>query len=76
MGKVTQKDRIMDYLSKFGSITSWQAYEDLGITQLSTRLKELHDQRGINFKKERIYKTNRFGQKCHYDKYMIAEESE
>lgn len=76
MAKVTQKDRIMDYLSKFGSITSWQAYEDLGITQLSTRLKELHDQRGINFKKERIYKTNRFGQKCHYDKYMIAEESE
>lgn len=76
MGKVTQKDRIMDYLSKFGSITSWQAYEDLGITQLATRLKELHDQRGINFKKERIYKTNRFGQKCHYDKYMIAEESE
>ena len=76
MAKITQKDRIMDYLSKFGSITSWQAYEDLGITQLSTRLKELHDQRGINFKKERIYKTNRFGQKCHYDKYMIAEESE
>ena len=76
MAKITQKDRIMDYLSKYGSITSWQAYEDLGITQLATRIKELHDQMGINFKKERIYKTNRFGQKCHYDKYMIAEESE
>lgn len=70
----TQKDRIMDYLNKFGSITSWQAYEDLGITQLATRIKELREQRGINFKKERVYKENRFGQMCHFDKYMIAED--
>jgi hypothetical protein len=74
MARMTQKDRIMQYLADFKSITSYEAYEQLGITQLSARLKELHEQRGVNFKKERIYKLNRYGQKCRFDKYMLAEE--
>lgn len=29
--KITQKQRIINYIREFGYITSWQAYQDLGI---------------------------------------------
>lgn len=32
--KMSQKERILNYIKEFGSISSWQAYSDLGITQL------------------------------------------
>lgn len=32
--KKSQKERVMDYIIQFGSISSWEAYKDLGITQL------------------------------------------
>jgi len=30
----TQKELIIEYIREFGSITSWESYFDLGITQL------------------------------------------
>lgn len=30
--KITQKDRILEYIRNFGSISSFEAYADLGIT--------------------------------------------
>lgn len=36
--KITQKDRIINYIREFGSISSWEAYQELGITQLGARL--------------------------------------
>lgn len=74
MAKVTQKDRVLQYIRDFGSITSWQAYEDLGIMQLGTRIFELKAL-GYVFKKERVYKDNRYGGRCHFDKYMLVEET-
>ena len=32
MAKLTQRDRILQYLQDFGSITSYEAYTELGIT--------------------------------------------
>ena len=31
---MTQKERVLKYIKDFGYITSWQAYQDLGIMQL------------------------------------------
>ena len=39
--KTTQKDRIINYIREFGSISSWEAYADLGITQLGARIDQL-----------------------------------
>ena len=39
--KTNQKDRILDYIRKFGSITSWEAYQDLGVMQLGDRIDQL-----------------------------------
>jgi len=49
MNKTTQKERILDYIKQFGSISSWEAYSDLGITQLGARIDQLKKE-GYEFK--------------------------
>lgn len=68
--KVTQRDRVLQYIREFGSITSWQAYAELGCTQLATRISELK-QRGYEFEKKRVNGKNRYGDKTHYDEYRL-----
>lgn len=70
--KVTQKEMILKYLHDFGSISSWQAYADLGITQLGARIFELKE-KGYVFKKERVKRLNRYGREIAFDKYSLAE---
>ena len=31
----TQYERVLDYMQEFGSITSFEAFKDLGVTRLS-----------------------------------------
>lgn len=70
--KITQRDRVINYIREFGSISSWEAYKDLGITQLATRIKELKEQ-GYKFKTEWESSTNRFGEKTDYKRYYLAD---
>ena len=70
--KITQRDRVINYIREFGSISSWEAYKDLGITQLATRIKELKEQ-GYDFKTEWESSTNRFGEKTDYKRYYLAD---
>lgn len=66
----TQK-RVFDYILEFGSITSLQAFADLGETRLSARIYELKD-RGVNIGTEVITVKNRYGESRHIKKYFIA----
>ena len=68
----TQKELILKYIADFGSITSFQAYQDLGITQLATRIKELKEL-GYTFKTEPQKAKNRYGKPVHYVKYYLIE---
>lgn len=43
--KITQKERIINYIRQFGSITSWEAYQDLGVMQLGARIDQLKKRR-------------------------------
>lgn len=70
MARTTQKDRVVAYINEFGSITTWQAYADLGITRLSARIWELKEE-GYIFKKDRVKRMNRYNQPVSFDKYMI-----
>ena len=70
--KPTQRDRVLKYIRDFGFITSWDAYSELGISQLGARIFELKE-RGYEFKKTRIYAKNRYGEKTHYDEYRLKE---
>ena len=70
--KITQKELIIKYLNDFGSISSWEAYAELGITQLGARIFELKE-KGYVFKKERVKRLNRYGREIAFDKYSLAE---
>lgn len=71
--KMSQKERILNYIKEFGSISSWQAYSDLGITQLGARIDGLQKE-GYKFKTEWEKSTNRYGQPVSYKKYFLIEE--
>lgn len=71
--KVNQRQRIIDYINKFGSITSKDAYDDLGITQLATRIKELKEQ-GYKFETKWESSKNRYGEKVDFKRYYLEKE--
>ena len=71
--KTNQRQRIIDYIREFGSITSKQAYDDLGITQLATRIKELKEQ-GYEFKTEWENSKNRYGERVDFKRYFLEDK--
>lgn len=67
---VTQQ-RVFDYMTDFGSITTLQAYVDLGETRLSARIFELRD-KGVNVSSDWENVKNRYGEKRHVKRYYIG----
>lgn len=70
--KKNQKSRILDYIKQFGSITSWEAYNELGITQLGARIDQLQKE-GYEFKTEWEHKKNRYGDDVSFKRYYITQ---
>lgn len=70
--KTNQKSRIVDYIKQFGSITSWEAYNELGITQLGARIDQLQKE-GYEFKTEWEHKKNRYGDDVSFKRYYLAD---
>ena len=67
---MTQKERIINYIKEFGSITSLDAYRDLGITQLGAKIDGLKKD-GYIFKTEWESGKNRYGDKIDYKRYYL-----
>lgn len=70
--KTTQKQRIINYIREFGSISSFEAYADLGITQLGARIDQLKKE-GYQFRTEWETGQNRFGERTDYKRYYLAD---
>ena len=70
--KKNQRQRILDYINEFGSITALEAVRELGVLQLSARLAEL-EKDGIVFNKVQESALNRFGERVYYTRYSIAK---
>lgn len=66
----TQRQKIVEYIREFGSITSWDAYTELGITQFATRVKELKE-KGYLFKTEWESKKNKDGILISFKRYYL-----
>lgn len=64
--------RVFDYMKDFGSITTLEAYKDLGETRLSARIFELKD-KGFCISFEWIEVLNRYKEKCRLKRYCIVE---
>lgn len=69
---MTQKEQILDYLNRFKTITPMEAFADLGITKLATRVSEMRKE-GIEFNIETEKRKNRFGKPTWYAKYSLKE---
>ena len=65
------QQRVFDYIMKNKSITSIDAFVDLGETRLSARIYELR-RLGIPVSSQVIEVSNRFGEKRHVSKYYIG----
>jgi hypothetical protein len=75
MGRKTQKDRIIEYIEKFGSISPVEAFRDLGITKLATRVSEMKKE-GVQFKITLEKSKNRCGESVYYARYRLRKEVE
>ena len=69
---MTQREAIINYITDFGSITPMQAFSDLGITKLATRISEMRKD-GIEFKIETIKVKNRYGKEVPFCRYSFPE---
>ncbi len=65
-----QTERILDYIKRFGSITTMEAFQDLGITRLASRIHDLTED-GFEFDREMISGKNRFGEPVHFVRYSL-----
>lgn len=66
------KNRILNYIIEFGSITTKQAFEDLGCTRLSEYIRQLREEMQID--DELVSGVNRYGEKVWYKKYFLEGE--
>ena len=69
---MNQKQKVLKYINDYGSITSWEAYSDLGIMQLGARIDGLQKE-GYSFKKEWEQRKNRYGEPVRFIKYSLSE---
>ena len=67
--RITMKDRVLKYIKDFGSITTKEAFLDLGCTRLSEYIRQLRIDYDV--KDEWLKTTNRYGEKVAYKKFWI-----
>ena len=70
---MTQREQILEYIKQFGSVTPMQAFADLGITKLATRISEMK-RSGIRIHTESVKVKNRFGKNVTFAVYSLEEE--
>lgn len=71
----TQRQRVLDYMHDFGSITQHQASLDLGVSRLASRISELKKM-GIPIVSEFEPVKNRYGETCHVKRYRVEGEAQ
>jgi len=73
MNKETQKTRIMQYITDFGSITRMESITELGCINLPARITELKKD-GCPIKTDMITVKNRWGESTRIARYSFDKE--
>lgn len=71
---MNQREQIYDYIVVFGSITPMDAFTDLGITKLATRVSEMREE-GVGIIGEWESTKNRYGKTVRYMRYRLGEQN-
>ena len=69
---MTQNERILKYIKEFGSITQYEALQDLGVMRLASRISDLR-RMGYPIQSEVVAVKNRFDETCYVKRYTIKE---
>ena len=75
MSKVTQAQRVIDYIDQFGSITQFEAMRDLGVMRLASRISDLKKD-GYPIQSEVVAVKNRFDENCYIKRYSLGGEAQ
>lgn len=67
---MTQYERVLDYMQKFGSITPLDAFRDFGITRLAAVICDMRKD-GLIIYGEYETSKNRFGDNTRYMRYSL-----
>lgn len=70
--KISQCDRIVDYINEFGSITALDAMREFGCMRLASRITDLKRQ-GYPVRREMITVKNRYDEPVLVARYSFAE---
>lgn len=65
------REKVYEYIKRFGSINTFQAFMDLGCTRLSEYIRQLR--LDYDIEDEWVSGINRFGEKIKYKNYYIKE---
>ena len=68
--KISQNQRILDYIDEFGSITQLDAMKDLGVMRLASRISDLK-RLGYPITSTTDTVENRYGEKCRVKRYSL-----
>ena len=70
--KNTQERRILSYMEEYGSITQTEAFFDLGVMRLASRISSLRKQ-GYKIESTLEKVKNRYGESCHIKRYRLSD---
>lgn len=68
---MSMKFRVLNYINQFGSITTWDAFKDLGCTRLSEYIRQLRQE--LPIEDDWVESINRYGEKVQYKRYWIKK---
>lgn len=70
--KLTQNDRILDYMDEHGGITQLEAIQELGVMRLASRISDLR-RMGFPIESTTQQVKNRYGETCHVKRYSLGD---
>ena len=70
--KISQKDRVLQYIKEKGSITRLDAASQIGCYELAARICNLEED-GFEFTKTPEKGKNRFGDPTHWIRYRLKD---
>lgn len=72
MSKINQRKRVIAYIKEFGSITTYEAFSELGCVCLPKRISELKKE-GYLFDTKAEATVNRYGDIVSYNRYSLRK---
>lgn len=69
-----QKERVINYIETFGSISPMEAFMDLGVTKLATIVSYMRYKDNMIVYQKFMQAKNRYGESCYYMRYWLNKD--